>query len=79
MANDTESLRAAFANIRKLDAAIDAKLNERFLMALVDTTKWELEELRRKRAEAEARFRCVAGNIVTFPTRRRCKEFAEAG
>jgi hypothetical protein len=77
MANETESLRAAFASIRKLDAAIDAKLNERFLMALVDTTKWELAELRRKRAEAETRLRCITGNVVSFPARG--KAFAEAG
>jgi hypothetical protein len=67
MGSDHLRLRAAFANIRKLDREIDQKLNERFLMALVDTTKWELEQLRRKRAEAETRMRCIAGNVASFP------------
>ena len=69
MGSDQLRLRAAFANIRRLDREIDKKLYERFLMALIDTTKWELEELRRKRAEAEARIRCIAGNVVTFPAK----------
>ena len=50
--NKTEELKAAFSRVRKLDEAIDRKLDEHFLMALIDTTKWELEELRRRRAEA---------------------------
>jgi hypothetical protein len=66
-----EELKAAFSRVRKLDEAIDRKLDEHFLMALIDTTKWELEELRRRRADAERHLRELGrqSNVVLLRPR----------